>query len=164
MLKNLHEAKYQYLINKREGVGIYHFSDPKTFIEYSNDMHNIDQNIEEYNPHKENKILIAFDDMTADIIYNKNLNSIVTESFIRGKKINISLVFITQSYFKFPEDVGLNTSHIFIVKIPNKRELQQIIINHSPDVQKISLTSIENVQLNRIRFYLMMLHLHQIIL
>ena len=58
------------------------------------------------------------------MIHNKKLNSIVTELFIRGRKLNISLVFITQSYFKVPEDVRLNTSHFFVVKFPNKRELQ----------------------------------------
>ena len=79
-------------------------------------------------------ILIVFDDMIADMINNKILNSIVTELFIRGRKLNISLVFITQSYFKVPKDVRLNTSHIFIAKISNKKELQQIDINHSSDV------------------------------
>ena len=69
--------------------------------------------------------------MIADMIHNKKLNSIVTELFIRGRKLNIYLVFITQSYFKVPEDVRLNTIHFFIAKSPNKRELQQIAINHS---------------------------------
>ena len=68
------------------------------------------------------------------MIHNKKLNSIVTELFIRGRKLNISLVFITQSYFKIPKDVRLNTTHFIISKIPNKRELQQIAINHSPDI------------------------------
>ena len=72
--------------------------------------------------------------MIADMIHNKNLDSIVTELFIRGRKLNISLVFITQSYFKVPKDVRLNTTHFFITKIPNKRELQQIAINHSSDI------------------------------
>ena len=91
-------------------------------------------NIDEYNLDNENKILIGFDDMIADMIHNKKLDSIVTELFIRGRKLNISLVFITQSYFKVPKDVRLNTSHFFIAKIPNKRELQQIAINHSSDI------------------------------
>ena len=69
--------------------------------------------------------------MIADMIHNEKLNSIVTELFIRGRKLNLSLVFITQSYFKVPKDVRLNTRHFFIAKIPNKRELQQIAINHS---------------------------------
>ena len=122
------------MINKREGVGINHFNDPKAFIEYSNDMHDVYKNIDEYNPYKENKILLVFDDMIADMIHNKKLNSIVTKLLIRGKKLNISLVFITQSFFKVPKDVRLNTSHFFITKIPNKRELQQISINHSSDI------------------------------
>ena len=69
--------------------------------------------------------------MIANRINNKNLNSIVTELFIRGRKLNISLAFITQSYFKVPKDVRLNSTHFFIIKIPNKRELQQIALNHS---------------------------------
>ena len=105
------EAKYQYLINKRESVGINHFNDSKAFIEYSNNMHDVYKNIDKCNPDKENKILMVFDDMTADMIHNKKLSSIVTELFIRGKKWNISLVFITQSYFKVPKDVRLNTTH-----------------------------------------------------
>ena len=75
-----------------------------------------------------------FDDMIADMINNKKLNSIVAELLIRGRKLNISLVFITQSYFKVSKDVSLNTTHFFIMKIPNKRELQQIAINHSSDI------------------------------
>ena len=69
--------------------------------------------------------------MIADMIIDKKLNSIVTELFIRSRKLNISLVFITQSFFKVPKDVRLNTTHFFIMKIPNKGELQQIAINHS---------------------------------
>ena len=130
----MYEAKYLYFINKRGSVGINHFNDPKAFTEYSNDMRNVYKNINYYNPYKENKILIVFDDMIADMINNKKLNSIVTELFIRGRKLNISLVFITQSYFKVPKDVRLNTTHFFITKIPNKRELQQIAINHSSDI------------------------------
>ena len=87
-----------------------------------------------YKPYKENKILIVFDDMIADIIRNKKLDSIVTDLFIRGNELNISFIFITQSYFKVPKDVRLNTTHFFIMKIPNKRELQQIAINHSSDI------------------------------
>ena len=79
------EAKYQYLINKREGLGINHFDNSKAFIEYSNDMHDFYKNIDDYNSDKENKILIVFDDMIADMINNKKLNSIVTELFIRGE-------------------------------------------------------------------------------
>ena len=129
-----YEAKYQYLIKKREGFSIDHFNDPKAFIEYSNDMHDVYKNINKYNPDKENKILIVFDNMIADMINNKKLNSIVTQLFIGGRKLNISLVFMTQSYFKVPKDVRLNTTHFFITKILNNTELQQIAINHSSDI------------------------------
>ena len=91
--------------------------------------------------------------MIADMIHDKKLNSIVTELFIRGRKLNISLVFITQSYFKVPKDVRLNTTHFFVAKISNKRELQQIPINRSSDIMlKILLIFIENIQLNHIHF------------
>ena len=80
---------------------------------------------------KNRKTLIVFDDVIADMINNKKINSIVSELFIRGRKLNISFVFITQSYFKVPKDVTLNSTHFFISKIPNKRELQQISLNHS---------------------------------
>ena len=81
------------------------------------------------------KVLIVFDDMIADMINNKKLKSIVTELSIRGRKINISIVFIRQSYFKVPEDVRLNSAHVFIMKIQNKRELRQIALNHSSDIE-----------------------------
>ena len=140
--KDPYEDKYQYLINKRERVGINHLNDPKAFIEYSNDMHNVYKNIDKYNPDKENKVLIVFDDMIADMINNKKLNSIVTEIFIRCRKLNISLVFISQSYFKVPKDVRLNTTHFFFMKILNKRELEQIAINHSSDINTGDFTEI----------------------
>ena len=131
--KDPFEEKYQYLIKKREKVGLDHFDDHKTFIEYSNDMQDVYKNIEDYNLGKKRKMLIVFDDMIADMINNKKLNPIVTELFIRGRKLNISIVFITQSYFKVPKDVRLNSTHFFIMKILNKRELQQIALNHSSD-------------------------------
>ena len=132
--KDPYETKYQYLSNKREKVGLYHFDDPKAFMEYSNDMQDVYKNTEDYNPIKKRKVLIVFDDMIADMINNKKLNPIVTELFIRGRKNNIFIVFITQSYFKVPKDVRLNSTHFFILKIPNKRELQQILLNHSSDI------------------------------
>ena len=127
--KDLYEGKYQFLINKRESTGLKHFNDPKAFIEYSNDMQDVYKNINYYNPNKENKILIVFDDMIADMINNKKLNPVVTELFFRGRKLNISLVII-----KVPKDVRLNSTHSFIMKISNKTELQQIALNHSPDI------------------------------
>ena len=127
--KDPYDAKHQYLINNREKVGLKRFNDSKA-QKYSNDTRNVYKNI---NCYKENKVLIVFDDMIADMIHNKKLNSIVTELFIRGSKLNIFL-FTTQSYFKVPKDVRLNTSHFFISKIPNKRQLRQIAINHSSDI------------------------------
>ena len=94
--KDLYEVKYQYLINKTDDVGINHFKDLKAFMEYSNHMHDVYKNINNYNLDKENKILIVFDDIIPDLIQNKKLNSIVTELFIRGRKLNISLVFLIQ--------------------------------------------------------------------
>ena len=97
-------------------------------------MRNVDKNINHYNSDKENKILVVFDDMIADMIQNEKLNSIVTELFIRGRKLNISLVFNTQLYFKAPKDARLNTNDFVITKSLSKRELQQIAINYSPDI------------------------------
>ena len=97
--KYLHEAKYQLLINRTESTGLKYLNDSKAFIEYSSDMDDIYKNIERCNPNRERKILIVFDDMISDMLSNKKLNPIVTELFIRGRKLNISLVFITQSYF-----------------------------------------------------------------
>ena len=132
--KDPHEAKCQFLINERKNTKLKHFNDPKTSIEYSNDMQDVYKDIDQYNAGKERKILIVFDDMIADMINNKKLNSVITELIIRDRKLNISLVFITQSYFKVPKDVRLNSTHFFIMKIPNKRELQQIALNHSSDI------------------------------
>ena len=105
--KDPYEAKYQYLIKISEKVGVDHHNDPRAYIEHSNDMHDVYKNINYYNPDEENKILIVFDDwllmidMIADRIHNKNLDSVVTELFIRARKLSISLVFITQSYLRF---------------------------------------------------------------
>ena len=132
--KDPYEAKYHYLVNKSEKVGSDHFDDPKAFIEYSNDMQNVYKNIEDYNPRKNCKVLIVFYNMIADMINNKKLDSIVNELFIRGRKINISIIFITQSYFKVPRVVRLNTTHFFIMKIPNKREVEQIASYQSSDI------------------------------
>ena len=111
--KDLYEAKYQYLINKIEKVGLDHLKDPRAFIESSNDMQDVYKNIEDYNPGKKRKILIVFDDMIADMINNKKLNPVVTELFVRGRKLNMSIVFITQSYFKVPKYVRLQNHTLF---------------------------------------------------
>ena len=145
-----------YLINEKV-----HVNDSKAFIEYSNNMDNIYKNIEEYNPNKKRKILIVFDDMFADMLSNKKLNSIVTELFIRIRKLNISLVFIAQSYFKVPKDIILNTTHFFIMKISKKRELQQIAFNNSSYIEFKDFKNLnKNVLQNHILFQLLMLLLY----
>ena len=99
--KDPYEKKYQYLINKREKVGLNHFNDPKAFMEYSNDMQDVYKNIEDYNPIKKRKVLIIFDDMIADMINNNKLNPIVTELFIRGRKLNILLSLLHNHISKY---------------------------------------------------------------
>ena len=111
-------------------IGWTHYDYSKAFIEYSNNMPDVYKNIGKYNLGKKRKVLIVFDDMVADMINNEELNPIVTELFIRGRKLNFSIVFITQSWFKVPKDVRLNSTHFFVIKCPNKTELQQIALNH----------------------------------
>ena len=97
-------------------------------------MDDVYENINDYNLNRRKQILIVFDDMIADIMTNKKFQAIIKELFIRCRKINISLAFITQSYFSVPQDVRLKSTHYFIMKINNKRELQNIAINHSADI------------------------------
>ena len=132
--KDPHETKYQLLINKTESTGLKFLNDSKAFIEFSNDMDDIYKNIKEYNLNKKQKILIRLDDIIADMLNNKKLNPIVTEIFIRRKKLNMSFVFITQSYFTVPKNIRLNSTHYLVMVIPNKKELQQIAFNHSSDI------------------------------
>ena len=143
-VKDPYESKYNFLINKRESTGLKNFNDPKAFIEYSNNMQDVYKIIEEYNTDKEPKILIVYNDRTADLINNKKRNSVLTELFIRGRKLNIFLVFITQSYVKVPKDVRLNPTHFFIMKISNKRERQQISLNHSSGINYKGFIKIYN--------------------
>ena len=162
--KDPYETKYQYLIHKREKVGLDHFKDPKAFMEYSNDMQDVYKSIENYNPRKKRKILIVFHDMIASMISNEKLSPIVIELFIRGRKLNISIVFITQSYFKVQKDVRLNSTYIFIMKILNKRELQQIALNHLSDIGfKDFMKIYENALQNHTLFWLMIQLYHQMI-
>ena len=135
MLRIQNEAKHQYLINKLENFDFKEMSDLKTFIKYSNDIQVVYKNIDQYNSSRKCNKLITFDDMIAHTLCNKKLNPIATELFVRGRKMNISLVFIVQFYFQTPKDVRLNIIHFFIMKIPNKRELQQITFNHSSDIE-----------------------------
>ena len=97
-------------------------------------MDDVSENINDYNPIRKRKKLIVFGDMITDIITNKKSQAIIKELFIRCRKLNISLVFITQSYFSVPKDVRLNSTHYLIMKIDNKRELQNIALNHSADI------------------------------
>ena len=128
--KDFSEQNYEYLIKNRENVEIKHVNNLKTFIECSNTIDDIYENIDDYNPTGKRKLLIIFDDMIADIMTNKNFQAIIKDLFIRCRKLNISLVFITQSYFSVPKDVRLNSTHYFIMRINNKRELQ----NHSVEI------------------------------
>ena len=104
-------------LKKREDAGIKHFSDPNAFIEYSNTMDDIYENINDYKPSRKRKVLLVFDDMIADIMANKNFQAIIKEWFIRCRKLNISLVLMTQSYFSVPKDVRLNSTYDLIMKI-----------------------------------------------
>ena len=97
-------------------------------------MDGVYENIDDYNPSRKRKILIIFDGMITDIMTNKKFKSIIKELFIRCRKLNISLVFITQYYFSVPKDGRLNSTHYLIMKINSKRELQNIAINHAADI------------------------------
>ena len=119
--RDLSEPKYEYLIKKREYAGIKHLNIPNAFVEGSNTMDNVYENTNDYSPIRKRKKLIVFDEMMADIMDNKKFQPIIKEFFIRCRKLNISLVFITQSYFSVPKDVRLNTTHFFIMKINSKR-------------------------------------------
>ena len=124
--KDLSEPKYEYLINKREQAGIKNLNDPKAFIEYSNDMDNVLADINNYNKNRDKKVLIVFDEMIADVEYNKNVKRIIKELFYRARKINISIVFITQSYFRALKNARLISTHYILMKIGNKKELKSI--------------------------------------
>ena len=118
--RDLSEPKYEFLIEKRENVGIKHVNNPNAFTQCSDTMDDVYENIGVYNPGIKRKILIAFDDMIADIMINKKFQAIIKELLIRCRKLNVSLVFITQSYFSVPKDVRLNSSHYLIIKINNR--------------------------------------------
>ena len=124
--KDLHKPKYEYLINKREQAGIKNLNDPHAFIEYSDDMNDVLNDINKYNKNRDKKVLIVFDDMIADIEYNKKFKQIIKELFYRARKINLSIVFITQSYFRAVKDARLNSTDYILMKIGNKKELKRI--------------------------------------
>ena len=122
--KDLEEPKYQFLIKKREQAGIKNLKDKNAFIAHGNNMDDIYDNIEEYNQKRKRKVLIVFDDMISHVMSNKKAQQVLKDLFIRCKKLNISLCFLTQSYFSVPKDVRLNCTHYIIFKLNNKRELQ----------------------------------------
>ena len=131
--KDLSEPKYQLLIEKREKPGIKNLKDPAAFIEYSNRMDDIYENIEERKKEKR-KRKVLFDDMISHVMSNKKAQQVLKELFIRCRKLNVCLCFLTQSYFSVPKDVRLNCTHYIIIKLNNKKELQNIAINHSADI------------------------------
>ena len=124
--KDIHKPKYEYLINKREQAGIKNLNDPHAFIEYSDDMDDLLDDINNYNKNRDKKVLIGFDDMIADIEYNKKFKRIINELFYRARNVNVSIVFIMQSYFRALKDARLNNTHYIIMKINNKKELKRI--------------------------------------
>ena len=132
--KNLEEPKYKLLIDKREQTGINFNNDPNPFIEYSNSMDDILSDIKDYNKKRKRKVLIIFDDMISHVMSDEKTQQILKYLFIRCRKLNISLCFLTQSYFSVPKDIRLNCTHYISFKLNNKRELQNIAINHSADI------------------------------
>ena len=132
--KDLEELKYKFLINKREKAGINFNNDLNAFIQYSNSMDDILPNIEDYNKKRRRKVVIVFDDKISHVMSDKKAQKILKDLFIRCRKLNISLCFLTQSYFSVSKDVRLNCTHYILFKLNNKRELQNITINHSADI------------------------------
>ena len=124
--QEIHKPKYKHLIDKREQVRIKNLNDPHAFLEYSDDMDDVLDDINNYNKNRDKKILIVFDDLIADIEYNKNFKRIIKELFYGARKINVSIVFITQSYFRALKDARLNSTHYILMKISNKKELKRI--------------------------------------
>ena len=118
--KDLSKPNYEVWIKKREDAGIKHLEDSNAFIECSNTMKNIYENIDDYNPNRKRKILIVFDYMIADIMTNKKIQAIIKELFIRSRNLNISLVFITQSYLSVQKDARLSSSIIWLWKLRTK--------------------------------------------
>ena len=129
--KELHEPKCEYLIYKREQAGIENLNDPHAFIEYSDNMNDVLDDINNYNKNRDEKVLIVLVDMIADIEYNKNFKRVIKELFYRARKINVSIVFITQSYFIALKDARLNSTHYILMEIGNKKELNRIAEENS---------------------------------
>ena len=115
------KPKYEFLIKKREDVGTNHVKDPNAFMECSNRMDDVYQYIDDHKPSRKRKILIVFDGMIADIMSKKKCQTITKDLFIRCRIVNLSLAFITQSYFSVSKDVRLNSRHYLVIKINNRK-------------------------------------------
>ena len=163
--KDLREPKYEFLIKKCENAGIKHLNDPNALFECSNMMDDVYENIDDYNPKIKRKILFVFGDMIADVKDNKKFQAIIEQLFIRCRKLNISLVFITQSFFTAPKNIRLNLTHYLVMKINSRRELQNIAINHSTDIDyKDVLEITENAQETLLIFSQLILPYQRVIL
>ena len=143
--KDLDEPRYKLLINKTEKAGINFDNDRTAFIEYSNSKDDILSNIEDYNKERKRKTLIIFDDMIFHVMSDKKVQQILKDLFIRCRKFNIPLCFLTQSYFIVPKDVRLNCTHYILLKLNNKRKLNNIAINHSADIDYKDFIKIDRV-------------------
>ena len=121
-------------MKKGEDAEIKHLSDLNAFIQCSNTIDDVYENIDDYNANRQRKILIVFDDMIADIMSYKKFQAIIKELFIRCRKLNISPIFITQSDFSVPKDVRLNSTDYLVMKISNRKEFKNIAINNSADI------------------------------
>ena len=134
--KDTDEKKYQ--------AGIKNLNDPHAFIEYSSDMNDVLEDIKNYNKNRNKKVLIIFDDMITDIMRSEKFKAIVKELFIRCRKLNISIVFITQPYFRTPKDARLNSTHYILMKIDNKKELKSIAEKNSDHLDFKDILKIYN--------------------
>ena len=152
-VKGLSEPKYECLINKGEDTEIKHFNDSNAFIECSNTMDEVYENTDDYIPSRKRKVLIMFNEIFADIMTNKKSQAIIKELFSRWRKLNISLLLITQSYFSVPKVVRLNSTHYLIMKINNKRELQNIAINYSADIDYKDFVKIRRMHKRTVSFF-----------
>ena len=132
-IKDPLESKYQLLINVRQKLVIKNLKNPKAFIDYSQTIGDVYENLEDYNATNKMIMLIVFDYVIAYIWSNKILSPILNKLFLRRTKPINSLVFILQSYFEVHLTIRLNATRYFIIRIPNKRELQQISSGHSSD-------------------------------
>ena len=122
------------MIKKSEDERIKNLNDPKAFIKFLNTINDVYNNIDDHNPARKITVLIVFDDMIADIMINKKFQAKIKGQFIRCRKLNIWLLFITQSYFSVPKEVRLNSTHYLIMKIHNKR----VFNNEDPQQKKIT--------------------------